>query len=680
MKTLRTFILMTMMLLAGNIAMASASDFKTIYKRMYDTYLKSNPSEKKVNELLDSMTPEGAFSDIDYTVTSGAPRKHVQNLIVLANAYQESKNKFYHDKTLKEAYLKSLRFWVDTDHHAANWWYRYIPYPKELSQGVILMTDEIRKDPELFEKTMAYLRYSYETAKPAHMTGANAADIIMGSLTASILTEDDAQMVRFRDQMTSLLTIQETEGVLRDYLYGQHCGNGRQLYFTSYGKEFVNSMLFYLEFCQGTKYQSPGLSLLQDLFIKGAQWIFFAEQYDPNNAGRYIDSNHFQKDIVKLARRVCQLSEGEVRTQMEEVVKRIDGENTLTGNRMFWRFDYMINRRTGYYASSRMTSTRTVGNEAGNGDGEFNYYAANGVNYIFVTGKEYADDFFKKFNNRQYPGITAEQDNEPLPIPDWGEHGNNGNAFAGGVSDSVRGACGMILDRRSLTAHKAWFYFDDEFVCLGTGIRNANGKADVYTTLNQCNADGKIQYACGKEVRTWKEAQKLKGLKWVLHGRIGYYNLDPEAEYRLACDNGLFTLNINHGLCTEPGTYAYAVRPNLKSVKEAGVYAQQLPIEILSNTEQLQAVRHRQQEITEAIFYQAGSLNLPDGMTLKADAPCTLMWNNKERKLHVANPYCESQNPASITVTLTIGSQSRTLTFDMPQGEFAGSTVAKIVK
>ena len=143
MKTLRTFILMTMMLLAGNIAMASASDFKTIYKRMYDTYLKSNPSEKKVNELLDSMTPEGAFSDIDYTVTSGAPRKHVQNLIVLANAYQESKNKFYHDKTLKEAYLKSLRFWVDTDHHAANWWYRYIPYPKELSQGVILMTDEI---------------------------------------------------------------------------------------------------------------------------------------------------------------------------------------------------------------------------------------------------------------------------------------------------------------------------------------------------------------------------------------------------------------------------------------------------------------------------------------------------------------------------------------------------------
>ena len=680
MNTSRIFVMTCVMLLAGSLLGVSASDFQTIYKRMYGTYLKSNPSEKRVNELLNLVTPEGAFSDIDYTVTTGAPRKHVQNLIVLANAYQQPQNKYYHDSMLKDAYLKLLRFWVNTDHHADNWWYRYIPYPKELSQGVILMADEIKKDPELFDKTMAYLRYSYETAKPAHMTGANAADIIMGSLTASVLTEDDAQMIRFRNQMTSLLTIQQTEGVLRDYLYGQHCGNGRQLYFTSYGKEFVNSMLFYLEFCQGTKYQSPGLSLLQDLFIQGAQWIFFAQQYDPNNAGRYIDSNHSQKDILKLAERVCNLSKGERRELMEQVVRRIGGENTLTGNRMFWRFDYMINRRVGYYASSRMTSTRTVGNEAGNGDGEFNYYAANGVNYIFVTGKEYAGDFFKKFNNRQYPGITAEQDNEPLPIPDWGEHANNGNAFAGGVSDSIYGACGMILDRRSLTAHKAWFYFDDEFVCLGAGIRTQNEKADVYTTVNQCNIDGEVLYACGEKIRTLADTKTLKNLKWVLHGQIGYYNLNPKAEYRLVSQNGLFSLNINHGLRPENETYAYLVRPNVKNVQEAGSYANHISVEILSNTEQLQAVYHPELDVMEAIFYQAGSLKLTDGSVLKVDAPCALLWNGRTQRINLANPYCESKNPLTVIVTLTKNGKSHTLSFDMPQGEFAGSTVAKSVK
>ena len=134
MKTSRIFVMTCVMLLAGSLLGVSASDFQTIYKRMYGTYLKSNPSEKRVNELLNLVTPEGAFSDIDYTVTTGAPRKHVQNLIVLANAYQQPQNKYYHDSMLKDAYLKLLRFWVNTDHHADNWWYRYIPYPKELSQ------------------------------------------------------------------------------------------------------------------------------------------------------------------------------------------------------------------------------------------------------------------------------------------------------------------------------------------------------------------------------------------------------------------------------------------------------------------------------------------------------------------------------------------------------------------
>ena len=170
---------------------------------------------------------------------------------------------------------------------------------------------------------------------------------------------------------------------------------------------------------------------------------------------------------------------------MKQALQHIGGDNSLTGNRMFWRFDYMVHRRNNYMPSSRMTSTRTVGNEAGNGDGEFNYYASNGVNYLFVTGHEYDGNFFKIFNTRQYPGITAEQDNDPLPIPDWCEGGNNGNCFAGGVSDSLYGTCGMILDRRGLQAHKAWFYFDEEFVCLGAGICNAKGNAEVFTTLNK---------------------------------------------------------------------------------------------------------------------------------------------------------------------------------------------------
>lgn len=214
------------------------------------------------------------------------------------------------------------------------------------------------------------------------MTGANGADIIMGSFAASILTENESQMEDFKERMTQLLTIQPSEGIQPDYLFGQHCGHGRQLYFTSYGKEFVNSTLAYLELCKDTRFQSPGLELLQRLFTDGVQWIFYNKQHDPNNAGRFISSNQYSSAIKVLAERICKLSNSDARNNMKQALQHIGGDNSLTGNRMFWRFDYMVHRRNNYMTSSRMTSTRTVGNEAGNGDGEFNYYASNGVNYL----------------------------------------------------------------------------------------------------------------------------------------------------------------------------------------------------------------------------------------------------------------------------------------------------------
>ncbi len=655
---------------------AYASDFETIYNLMYDKYLDRNPSKETVNGLVKSLSPEGAFVTLDYRATDGSPRKHVQHLSTMACAYQHPQNALYHDKALKESYLKALRFWIETDHQAKNWWYRYIPYPKELSVGVVLMSREIGEDPALFDKTMKYLRWSYEHAAPSHMTGANGADIIMGSFAASILTKNEAQMEDFKERMTQLLTIQTSEGIQPDYLFGQHCGHGRQLYFSSYGKEFVNSTLAYLELCKDTRFQSPGLELLQRLFTDGVQWIFYNKQHDPNNAGRFISSNQYSSAIKVLAERICKLSNSDARNNMKQALQHIGGDNSLTGNRMFWRFDYMVHRRNNYMASSRMTSTRTVGNEAGNGDGEFNYYASNGVNYLFVTGREYDGNFFKVFNNRQYPGITAEQDNAPLPIPDWGEGGNNGNSFAGGVSDSLYGACGMILDRRELQAHKAWFYFDDEFVCLGAGICNTGGKAEVFTTLNQCNRNGKVQYMANGKTHTLKNGFVETTADWVLHGQTAYFSLLPQAKYQIACDTALFSLNANHGIRPQQGKYAYVVCPGISTPSTAAKYANTLPIKILANTEKVQAVRHETLGITEAIFYQPGELKLNNGDILATDTPCVLLWKEKEGKIHAANPRCESVNPEKITITLNRNGQTKQILLHMPQNEEAGKSCA----
>lgn len=666
------------MICLGSMQNVSANDFRKIYNRMCDAYI-SNPSKESVNTLLEKMNDDGSFNDLDYQTTDGSTRKHLQNMKILAAAFKSADNAYHGEAEVKKAYLNALSFWLDNDNQPKNWWFRYIAFPKELSQSVILMADEIKRNKELFNKTIKYLRWSYENANAQRLTGANGADIIIGSITASILTENDTQMINFRDKMTELLQIQPVEGIQVDYLFAQHCGNGRQLYFTSYGKEFVNSVLYYLEFCDGTKYQTEGVQLLQDLFINGVQWVFFNKQYDPNNAGRYISCDQFSKQIKELTDRLSQLN-GPSKNEMKKVSKRISGENSLEGNRMFWRFDYMINRRPAYMTSSRMTSTRTVGNEAGNKDGEFNYYASNGVNYIFVTGKEYDREYFKKFNNRQYPGITAEQDNEPLPIPDWGKGGGNNNAFAGGVSDSIIGACGMILDRRGVQANKAWFYFDDEYVCLGAGINNTKGKAPVYTTLNQCNADGPTQYSQGGKVSTLKDQVTLTGVDWIIHGKVGYFNLSQDTKYRIVSDGSLFSLNINHGINPQNKTYAYLVKPGISSSSNAAKYQNSVPVKIIANTESIQAVRHEKLKVTEAIFYQAGKLDMGNGNFISVNAPCALLWNEEKNKLSIANPRCESENPPTVQVTLNADNHSTTLTFDMPQKEMSGSSVSQIIE
>lgn len=669
----RSFKLIVLLLVITQAA--SANDFKKIYNRMYNEYL-NNPSKSAVESLLKKQNSNGSFNDINYTAKDGSPRKHIQHLITLAGAFESPENAFYAKEQVGQAYLKSLNFWVDTNNEATNWWFRYIPYPKELSRSVILMYNEIKRDKVLFDKTINYLQWSYDTAKPNHMTGANAADIIMGSFAAAVLTKNHTQLATYKQKMTDLLTIQPVEGIQADYLYAQHCGNGRQLYFTSYGKEFVNSIMYYLEFCNGTKYQTEGIDLLQDLFSNGVQWVFYNKKYDPNNAGRYNSTDQFSIPIKALADRLAKLKVNGS-TEFQRVPKRIGGENSLSGNRMFWRFDYMINRRTNYYVSTRMSSTRTVGSEAGNGDGEYNYYSGNGTNFLFVTGKEYDRNYFKKFNYRQFPGITAEQDNEKLPIPNWGEHGQNGNAFAGGVTDSTYGACAMILDRRNLKAHKAWFYFDEEYVCLGAGIQQKNGKSDVYTTLNQTNYDGSLMLSKDGKNETIKNSQTIQSPQWMTYGSTCYFNLQTQSTFVLNLDSALFSLNINHGINPQMASYAYVVKPGLNQRTAAENYFQNLPIRILSNSTEIQAVEHTGLNIIEIIFYKAGTLQMPNNESLQVDAPCTLLWNKTKNSIHVANPLCESSNPESITLVLNLNKKEKSFKVNLPTNQFAGKS-AKI--
>lgn len=660
------------------ISVKAESDFNIIYKRMFEKYLQ-NPSIETIDNIINMMNNNGGFYSIDYSTTTGEPKKHLTNIYKLASAYINPNNYYYKNEQIREKYILGLKYWIKVNHKSSNWWFRSIAYPKELAKGIIVMANEIKKEKQLFEDVVRYLYFDFENRKikDLYSEGANGADIIISAIGAAVLTENNERMIQFKDVMTHLLEIQPLRGILKDYQFAQHCGHGRQIYTLSYGREFVKSMISYIEFCNGTKYQTGNLDIFQDFFVNAVQWLFYSGSFDPNTMGRKISSTFMVDEWIDAAFSLTKI-EGFDSELMNKVYKRISGENTLKGNKMYWRVDYMSHHGNGFMASSRMTSSRTVGNEAGNGEGLKNFYSSNGVNYIFVTGKEYDREYFDNFNSRQFPGITAEQDTDTVPVPDWGEFGSNGNGFAGGASDGKYGACGMILDRRNLTAHKSWFYFDDEFVCLGSGISMNNGKDKVYTTLNQCNIDGDIICNDGNKIFHLSKSKDFQTMKWLLHGNIGYMDLTDNSMFNVTLEKSILSLNINHGINPDNDRYAYLVKPFVYSEKEFLRYVSTVSdyIYVISNSNEVHSVYNKKDNVLAAIFYKEGSVSFND-IKVETDTPCVMLWNLNDNTISVSNPYCELRTVENINLRVKKNNKINDILFNLPLGEEAGKSVTK---
>lgn len=95
MKTIKRICLLLIFTVLSAMPMW-ADDFDTIYERMYERYLKySTPSSEQIEEILNTILPNGAISGIDYKVSNGSPRKHVQLLTLHVQLYGTKVNGEY---------------------------------------------------------------------------------------------------------------------------------------------------------------------------------------------------------------------------------------------------------------------------------------------------------------------------------------------------------------------------------------------------------------------------------------------------------------------------------------------------------------------------------------------------------------------------------------------------------
>jgi chondroitin AC lyase len=259
-------------------------------------------------------------------------------------------------------------------------------------------------------------------------------------------------------------------------------------------------------------------------------------------------------------------------------------------------------------------------------------------------------------------------------------------------------------------AKKSWFFFDEEYVCLGTDIRSES-KLSVATTINQVLLKGDVAIMKDGNKSLLPSGNRVaEKVKWIYHDRIGYIFPEP-TKINVSNQNEtgtwasitdqkniskepvneqVFKLWFDHGGRPTKAGYQYIVVPDVDQNKLMETSQNNRSIKILSNTDSVQAVLHGKLNMLQAAFYQAAELKVTPGFSLKMDSQgmaMVKMDGSRIKTISVADPSRQLRR-VSITVSGIYSVkkeglvclpnnqlQQTILLIDLPQGVYAGKSV-----
>jgi chondroitin AC lyase len=686
---------------------AQTDDFELLMQRVRREFARNPDIDKALAEY---NTSDGSFRDVDYASirrTNWPPLLHVDRMYDFAFAYTNPDNPHYRDASLFEKIRQGLAFWQQRNPWCHNWWYNQIAEPQRIGVLLIQMRAGERQLPAELEKQLLE-RMRTDGGDPAKWTGANRTDIALHWIYRACLTRDEAALRYALKNVYDPVAYTTAEGFQHDGSYFQH---GRQLYIGGYGDEILKGVTQVALLVKDTPYAIPQekLELISQFMretyygvIRGQYMMFGAVGRGISRPGNTRDTNipAFPKRMT-FAKRMIDLEPTRA-NEFAAIADRLAGTRpadyqVTPRHTHYFIGDYTLHARPAYSIGLRMVSTRTLRCEYGNGENLKTYFLSDGSMSIAVDGDEYAA-IYPVWDWTRLPGTTAPRvERIPMAASDWQTPGTS--TFAGGVSDSLRGASVYAYTDRydsvDTSAKKAWFFFDDEVVCLGADI-NSLSPYPVGTTINQCLSPtgGNVVIAPDNkpDIPAGGGTAILASPEWVLHGKVAYlfpqggtvsvsrekqrgswydinHTYSPER-----VEKQVFTIGLEHGSRPSDATYAYIVLPAVSTPDEVRRYLRRSDIRILSNTACAQIVEHRRLGLTQMICYEPGTY-VAAGREVTVDKPCALMLLTNDKNdltLHVADP---GQTRSLIHVEVRQGGRQAVAECDFrDSGIYAGAT------
>lgn len=636
---------------------------------------------KRISKYLVFLNADGSWTDINYADAQYDPLKRIKDM---ATAYIRPSNKLYNNAEIHTSIIMSLQNWLDKNPKNKNWWYNDIFYPQTIGQILILMRNAKTSLPSGLEKALI----SRMIRKLKTGDGANTSDEALHFLYRGCLTKNKATLDSAAKYLYEPIAIADgKEGVQVDGSYYQH---GKQQAIASYGRVFAGNSVNAAFYLCGTAYALPKDQLvilvgyLKNTFLKTIRGSF----YDFNVRGRGISRKDSLSSGMGGMVSKIKLFDPENAAYWDASIKRTSGTQPPDykiepSHTQFWKSGYTLHLRKDYTFSVQTASSRTLRTERGNNENILGKFLPDGATNIQRSGSEYAN-LMPVWEWDKIPGTTSRDypdDKGATILKEWGIPGTT--RFVGGVSDGIYGVSCYDLNYDSVQAKKAWFFFNKEVVCLGAGIKSST-KENITTTINQTWLRGDVASSNG-------EQKNDKGVLWAIHDSIGYIfpqggdlAISNKAQngnwYRInhfqsktELKHKVFKIWLNHGVNPQNAGYQYIVVPGIDA---AGLkkYNRSM-IQVLKNTDELQAVKHTGLDLLQAVFYQAGKLDAA-GLSLEVDQPCTVYikgLSSKTPVLYIADP---AQEIAMVNVLLKLPgiSKIKQINCTLPNGAQAGAT------
>jgi chondroitin AC lyase len=312
-----------------------------------------------------------------------------------------------------------------------------------------------------------------------------------------------------------------------------------------------------------------------------------------------------------------------------------------------------------------------------------------GDEYLYAVGA---------FEITSHPGVTARHGDAML-IPGRNLMGHcSRHNMAAGVVTQAASCAGFIADKirgidkygkwmlsdtlyendqpwlYGVTAHKAYFWFDDQIVMLGCGINNRRRdfRAEIRTTIDQTLVKdfrrGELDIVATDTLIRLKDSMEQAGAIHVRNNGFVYQILSAETPGEVWLSTGsratrwddlnirnpevqnkpgevnIFQLWINHGMDPVDDRYAYRVYCGRDNVLP--------PVpDILVNSTRVQAMSSSDGSVVQAIFYKADTLRTQEQL-FYLSAPCAFSARFIEDALEFTVSDA-SMNTALDTITVT---------------------------